>query len=125
MVDPEQPPEELRSIDAQLKPGFTLFAGYAVYERGKLSPPYTSTSRMPGWKLRPTSAVFSRSRYQRPQKFELKASHGHRYRRQTRVTKTSSSAIFPMVSGQPAGFLLDMKKGSGQHEVDEEPHLKE
>jgi hypothetical protein len=31
----------------------------------------------------------------------------------------------PMVSGQPAGFFLDMKKGSGQHEVDEEPHLRE
>jgi len=35
MLDPEQPPAELRSVDQQLKPGFTLLAGYAVDERGR------------------------------------------------------------------------------------------
>jgi hypothetical protein len=125
MLDPDQPPEELRSIDAQLKPAFTLLFGYAVDERGQPvagvhvlvekanletttnargffslsvpSPPATNPD------LPPTDTVVA-------------ARPGY---------KTVIHRDVALVSGNPAGFFLDMKRGTGEHEVDEEPHLKE
>jgi hypothetical protein len=125
MLYPEQPPEELRSIDPQLKPGFTLLAGYAVDERGR--PVAGVHVHVEDAKLEVTTNVRGFFSLSVPTLPEVKPG--------TPATDTVIAAKpgyetvikrdVPMVSGQPAGFFLDMKKGSGQHEVDEEPHLKE
>jgi hypothetical protein len=125
MLDPEQPPEELRSIDPQLKPGFTLLAGYAVNERGK---------PVAGVHVHVQNAKLEVATNDRGF-FSLSVPTPPEVKPGTPATDTVIAAKpgyetvikrdVPMISGQPAGFFLDMKKGSGQHEVDEEPHLKE
>jgi hypothetical protein len=125
MLDPEQPPEELRSIDSQLKPGVTLFFGYAVDERGQ--PVAGVHVRVENAKLETTTdrrGFFSLSVPTPPETKPgtpatdtvIAAKPGY---------KTIIHREVGLVSGNPAGFFLDMKRGTGQHEVDAEPHLRE
>lgn len=125
MLDPEQPPEELRSIDAQLKPGFTLLFGYAVDERGqpvagvhilvekaKLE---TSTNARGFFSLAVPSPPATNPDLPTTDTV-VAARPGY---------KTVIHRDVVLVSGNPAGFFLDMKRGTGEHEVDDEPHLEE
>ena len=125
MLDPVQPPEELRSIDSQLKPGFTLFFGYAVDERGQ--PVAGVHVHVENAKLETTTDQRGFFSLSVPAPPEIKPG--------TPATDTVIAARpgyktvihrdVALVSGNPAGFFLDMNRGTGQHEVDVEPHLEE
>jgi hypothetical protein len=109
----------------QVKPGFTFFVGYAVDERGK--PVAGVHVRVENAKLEATTNERGFFSLSVPTPPEIKSG--------TPATDTVIAAKpgyktviqrdVALVSGQPAGFFLDMKHGTGQHEFDAEPHLKE
>jgi hypothetical protein len=125
MLDPDQPPEELRSIDAQLKPAFTLLFGYAVDQHGRpvagvhilveKANLETTTNARGFFSLSVPSPPSSNPDLPATDTV-VAARAGY---------KTVIHRDVSLVSGNPAGFFLDMKSGTGLHEVDDEPHLKE
>ena len=124
MLDPVEPPQELRGIDVLLKPGFTLLLGYAVDERGQ---------PVPAVHVHVEAAKLDLDTDQRgffsvsvplpdtppdtqPTDTVVAAKPGY---------KTVIYRHVALESGKDWGVFLVMKRGTGEENFDSEPHWRE
>lgn len=131
-LEPVKQPEELAAANAQIRPGYTVVAGYAV--DGQNQPVPDVRIRLQGKSVEPMEATTSYKGFfvievpsppgtqdpnGRPGRDFLPGTANVTAEKSGYKTEVHTNIL--LINGQPSGVLINMKRGSGTVETDNAP----
>jgi hypothetical protein len=132
ILDPVKEPEEVAAANAQIRPGYTVVAGYAVDDQNQ--PVADVRIRLQGKSVEPMEATTSYKGFyviEVPSPPGTQDPNGRPGRDFLPGTanltaeksgyKTEVHTNIPLINGQPSGVLINMTRGSGTVETDDAP----